>query len=180
MPIHSPYLLYQFSVTWSSIFFLWQFCGFISLSCQQNISQTSPLLHLNDFKTKSKLKFFFQSKEKTKLLIESHDIIKTNWISESSILLLIETEFLTSKPWNALSKKSMHEHMWLIFVVPTCNYIFDFFLKMWLWKPLTHMLFMWVYGVSSSRYHRITILCPYINTYTYIHIYIYIYIYTQW
>ena len=128
MPIHSPYLLYQFSVTSSSIFFLWQFCGFISWSCQQNISQLSPLLHLNDFKTKSKLKKIFQSKEKTKLLIESHYIIKTNWISESSILL-IETEFLTSKPCNALSRKSMHEHMWLIFVVPTCNYIFDFFLK---------------------------------------------------
>ena len=30
MPIHSPYLLCQFSVTSSSSFFLLQFCGFIS------------------------------------------------------------------------------------------------------------------------------------------------------
>ena len=62
-------------------------------------------------------------------------MIETTWISESSFLLLLETKFLTSKSCNTLWKKSMHEHMWLIFVVPTCNYLFDFFLTLWLWKP---------------------------------------------
>ena len=69
------------------------------------------MLHLNDFKTKSKLKLIFQSKENTELLTESHDMIETTKMSESSILLLLETEFLTSKSCNILFKKSMHEHM---------------------------------------------------------------------
>ena len=129
MPVHSPYLLCQFSVTSSSSFFLRQFCPFVSQSCQQNTSQTSPLLHLNDFKRKPKLKQNFQSKKHTKLLTESHDLIKTTSMSESSILLLLEAEILTSKSCNTLCKKSMHKHMWLILVVPTCNYLFEFFLS---------------------------------------------------
>ena len=56
VPIHFPYLPCQFSVASSPSFFLPQFCGLISQSCQQNTSQTSPLLHLNDLKTKFKLK----------------------------------------------------------------------------------------------------------------------------
>ena len=64
------------------------------------MSQTSLLLHLNDFKKKSKLKWIFQSKETTKLLTGSHDMIETTWISETSILLLLETEFLTLKSFN--------------------------------------------------------------------------------
>ena len=55
-------------------------------------------------------------------------MIETTWISESSFLLLLETKFLTSKSCNTLWKKSMHEHMWLIFVVFICNYLFWFFL----------------------------------------------------
>ena len=43
--------------------------------------------------------------ENTKLLTESHDIIETTWMPESSILLLLETEFLTSKSCNTLLKK---------------------------------------------------------------------------
>ena len=74
------------------------------------------------------------------LFTESHNMIE---MPESSILLLLETEFLTWKSCNTLRKKSMHEHMRLIFVVPTCNYLFVFFLKSWLWKPLTCLLFMW-------------------------------------
>ena len=143
MPIHFSYLLCQFSITSSSSFFLRQFCGFISWSCKQNTSHISPLLHLNDFKTKSKLKLIVQSKENTKLFTESHDMIETTWMSESSILLLLETEFSPSKSCNTLWKKLMHEHMWLIFVVPTCNDLFGFFLTFWLWKPLTYVLFMW-------------------------------------
>ena len=60
------------------------------------------MLYLNDFKTKSKLKWIFQSKENTKFLTESHDMIETTWMSESSILLLLETEFLTSKSNHAI------------------------------------------------------------------------------
>ena len=104
------------------------------------------------------------------LFAESHNMIG---MPESSILLLLKTEFLTWKSCNTLWKKSMHEHMWLIFVVPTCNYLFDFFLKSWLWKPLTYMLFMWV---SSSRHHKITTLCSLIYIYIYIQ---YIYIWRQ-
>ena len=63
------------------------------------------MLHLNDFKTKSKLKWLFQSKENMKLLTESHDMIETIWMSESSILLLLETEFLSSKSCSTLLKK---------------------------------------------------------------------------
>ena len=63
------------------------------------------MLHLNDFKTKSKLKWLFQSKENMKLLTESHDMIETIWMSESSILLLLETEFLPSKSCSTLLKK---------------------------------------------------------------------------
>ena len=91
----------------------------------------------------SKLKWIFQSKENTKLCTESHDMVETTWMSESSILLLLETEFLTLKLCNTLWKKSMHEHMWLTFVVSTCNYLYDFFLTIWLWKPFTYMLFIW-------------------------------------
>ena len=39
----------------------------------------------------------FQSKESTKLLTESHDMIEKNRISEISILFSLKTEFLTSK-----------------------------------------------------------------------------------
>ena len=143
MLIHSPYLPCPCSITSSSSFLLRQFCGFISSSCQQNTPQTSSLLHLNDFKTKSTLKWTFKSKENSKLLLQSHDMIETTWMSESSIFLLLETEFAPSKSCNTLWKKLMHEHMWLIFVVPTYNYLFDFFLTFWLWKLLTHVLFMW-------------------------------------
>ena len=166
MPIHSPYLLCPFSLTASSSFFPRQFCGFISQSFQQSTSQTYLLLHLNGFKTKSKWKWIFKSKENTKLLTVSHDMIKTTWMSESSIILLLETEFLTSKSCNTLWKKSMLEHMWPIFCGSP---MFDFFLTFWLWKPLTHMLFMWGFIFQASKYystHTYKHTCPYIHMYT--------------
>ena len=89
-------------------------------------------------------------------------MIETTWMSESSILLLLETEFLTSKSCDTLWKKSMHEHMWLIFAVATCNYLLEIFLTFWLGKPSTHMLFMWG-------------LCDTIKLLHYSHIYIYTY-----
>ena len=100
------------------------------------------MLHLNDFKTKSKLKWTVQSKENTKLFTQSHDMIETTWMFESSILFLLGTDFLT---WNHayFIKPNQCMSMWLIFVVPTWNYLFYFFLKFWLWKHLTYMLFIW-------------------------------------
>ena len=100
--------------------------------------QTSPLLHLNDFKTKYELKWFFQSKERHKTVNRKSWYYWNNLnMSESSILLLLETEFLTSNSCNTLWKKSMHEHMWLIiFVVPRCNYFFVFFLDIFTLKTV--------------------------------------------
>ena len=86
---------------------------------------------------------FFNLRKTQNLLTESHDVIEATWMCESSILLWLETKFLTSKSRNTLRKKSIHEHMWLIFVVPTSNYLFDIFLTFCLWKRLTYTLFMW-------------------------------------
>ena len=67
------------------------------------------------------------------------------WMSESSILLLLETEVLTSKSCNTLWKKSMHGHMWLIiFVVPRCNYFFVFFLDIFTLKTVNlYAVYLW-------------------------------------
>ena len=86
-------------------------------------------------------------------------------------LLLLETKFLTSKSCNGLWKKSMHEHMWLILAVPTCNYFFDFLLNFWHWKPLTPMLLMSGFSFQGPENYYIMPLHTYIHTYILIHIY---------
>ena len=89
--------------------------------------QTSPLLHLNDFKTKSKFKWIFQSKER-------HKTVNRSWhywnnLNNSSVLLILEIGFLTSKSCNTLWKKSMYEHMWLIFCGTHMQWLFCFLLE---------------------------------------------------
>ena len=135
----------SFSISFVSIFrnFITQFFSttifWVHVRVVDRTRQTSPLLHLNGFKTKFKLKWIFQSKERHKTVNRKSWHYWNNLnISESFILLLIETEFLASKSCNSLWKKSMHEYMWLIIsVVPTCNNLFDYFLTFWLWKLLT-------------------------------------------
>ena len=114
-----------------SMIILW--VHFIKLSTEHisNISFATPKWFQDKIQIKMNCSILFT---------EPHNMIG---MPESSILLLLETEFLTWKSCNTLWKKSMREHMRLIFVVPTCNYLLDFFLKSWLWKPLTCMLFMW-------------------------------------
>ena len=93
-----------------------------------------------------------------------------NWnnfnLTDSSIILTLGLEFLTSKSCNILWKKSMYGHMWLIFCgTHTCNDLFEFFLTFSLCKLLIYLVFMWV---SSSRNPEITKLSPFINTHTYV------------
>ena len=102
-------------------------------------------------------------------------------LTESSILLILEVEFLTSKSCNTSWKKSMYEHVTYFFVVPTYSDFFGLFLTFSLWKRLIYMLLC---GVSSSRHPKITKLCLYIyiythkHTHTQTHIHTYIHIYT--
>ena len=122
MPIHF-HLLYQFSVTSPSSFF----------------PTTILWIHFVKMPTEHVSNI-------------SLAMIESTWMSESSVLLLLETKFLTSKLCNIYEQKSMHEHMWLIFVIIFFIFIyliFFFLLTFWLWKSLTYMLFMW-----GSMFHQ--------------------------
>ena len=63
---------------------------FVKLSTEHvsNISLATPKW----FQDKIQNKWVFQSQKITKILTESNDMIETTWMSESSILLLLETE----------------------------------------------------------------------------------------
>ena len=67
--------------------------------------QTSPLLHLNDFKTKSKLKWILQSKERHKTVNRSWHHWNNLNLTDTSILLILEIRFMTLKSCNTLWKK---------------------------------------------------------------------------
>ena len=123
MPIHF-HLLYQFSVTSPSSFF----------------PTTILWIHFVKMPTEHVSNI-------------SLAMIESTWMSESSVLLLLEAKFLTSKLCNTLWTKI---NAWA-YVAYFCNYLFYFYLfnffffllTFWLWKSLTYMLFMW-----GSMFHQ--------------------------
>ena len=132
--------LFQLSITSSPSFFLRQFCTTFNRT-----RQISRLLHLNDFKTKSKLKWIFQSKERHKTVNRSWHHWNNLNLTDSSILLTLEIGFLTSKSCNTLWKKiNVWAYITYFFVVPTCTDFFVFRLIFSIWKSIwIYMLFMW-------------------------------------
>ena len=118
--------LCQLSVTSSPNFFLWQFRTIFNRTCQ-----TSRLLHLNDFKAESKLKWIFQSKERHRTVNMSWHQLNNLNLTDSSTLLILQIGFLTSKSCNTLWKKSVYDHMWLIFL--------------WYAHAITFLFFSWCF-----------------------------------
>ena len=125
--------------------------------------QISPLLNLNDFKIKSKLKWIFQSKEKHKTVNRTswHHLNNLN-MTEISILLILQIRFLTSKLCNTLWKKN---NVWAYVVLKL--------ILLWYPQAMTFLIFSWhsenftlftccLCGVSSSWHPKITKLCLFI------------------
>ena len=155
-PVHSPYLLPLVSTFRNFITIL------LSPYCYDNFvgsfrkavnrtRQISPLLNLNDFKIKSKLKWIFQSKEKHKTVNRTswHHLNNLN-MTEISILLILQIRFLTSKLCNTLWKKN---NIWAYVVLKL--------ILLWYPQAMTFLIFSWhsenftlftccLCGVSSS------------------------------
>ena len=127
--------------------------------------QTSLLLDVNDFKTKSKLKWIFLSQENTKLLTESHDKIETTYMSESSIFFITRNRIFDFKIMLYFMKKINTWAMWLIFVVPTCNYLFDFFDILTLKIFNSHAVYVGFHLPDTIKNYYITpfYICIYIS-----------------